>query len=161
VTAILIEAETKGADLVKEMFAAADVYTRSHLGRTLLAITTSVLPFLVLWAAMAVSVHVSYLLTLALAVPTAGFLIRTYILMHDCAHGSLLRSRRANALLGGVLGLLSFTPFARWRHEHMVHHATAGDLDRRGSGDVKTLTAAEYDALSPRAQLGYRLFRNP
>jgi omega-6 fatty acid desaturase (delta-12 desaturase) len=107
------------------------------------------------------ALQVSYLLVLALAVPTAGFLVRTYILFHDCAHGSLLPGRRANTYLGAVLALIVFTPFARWRHDHVVHHATAGDLDRRGIGDVPTLTVAEYNARPWHARLGYRLFRNP
>jgi omega-6 fatty acid desaturase (delta-12 desaturase) len=107
------------------------------------------------------ALHVSYLLVLVLAVPTAGFVLRTYILFHDCAHGSLLRGRRANARLGAVLGLMVFTPFARWRHEHALHHATAGNIDRRGTGDICTLTVSEYDARSWRARLAYRLLRNP
>src|SRR5262249_28206804 len=82
-------------------------------------------------------------------------------LFHDCAHGSLLKGRRANAYLGAVLALLVATPFARWRHEHKVHHATAGDLDRRGVGDVPTWTLAEYRSRSRSGRLGYRLFRNP
>jgi acyl-lipid omega-6 desaturase (Delta-12 desaturase) len=138
-----------------------DPYARPHLGRTFVALATSVVPFVALWWCMYVALPVSYLLVLALAVPTAGFLVRTYILFHDCAHGSLLRGRRANVFLGSVLGLIVFTPFARWRHEHVVHHATAGDLDRRGVGDVPTLTVAEYNERSWRARLGYRLFRNP
>jgi omega-6 fatty acid desaturase (delta-12 desaturase) len=107
------------------------------------------------------ALQVSYLLVLALAVPTAGFLLRTYILFHDCTHGSFLRGRRANAYLGAVLALIVFTPFARWRYEHAVHHATGSDLDRRGIGDVPTLTVAEYQAKSWPGRLGYRLFRNP
>jgi omega-6 fatty acid desaturase (delta-12 desaturase) len=107
------------------------------------------------------ALQVSYLLVLVLAVPTAGFLLRTYIVFHDCAHGSFLPGRRANAYLGAVLALIVFTPFARWRHDHVVHHATAGDLDRRGSGDVPTLTVAEYHARSSQGRLAYRLFRNP
>ena len=87
--------------------------------------------------------------------------MRTFILFHDCTHGSLLRSKRANAWLGTVLGLLVYAPFLRWRHDHAIHHATSGDLDRRGGGDVRTLTVAEYQALQPRARLAYRLFRNP
>jgi omega-6 fatty acid desaturase (delta-12 desaturase) len=104
---------------------------------------------------------ISYLLVLLLAVPAAGFLVRTYILFHDCAHGSFLPWKRANDWLGSALALLVFTPFARWRRDHVKHHATAGDLDRRGFGDVPTLTVAEYEARSWRGHLGYRLFRNP
>jgi omega-6 fatty acid desaturase (delta-12 desaturase) len=122
---------------------------------------TSVVPFFLLWFLMYELLGVSYLLVLLLAVPAAGFLIRTYILFHDCAHGSFLPSRRANDWLGSALALLVFTPFARWRRDHVKHHATAGDLDRRGFGDVPTLTVAEYDARSWRGHLSYRLFRNP
>jgi omega-6 fatty acid desaturase (delta-12 desaturase) len=138
-----------------------DPYARPDLGRSLLALATSVVPFVGLWALMYFSLQVSYLLVLALAIPAAGFLLRTYILFHDCAHGSLLPGRRANAWLGAVLALMVFTPFARWRYEHAVHHATAGDLDRRGIGDVLTLTVAEYNARSWWGRLGYRLVRNP
>src|SRR5215216_7592331 len=136
-------------------------YARPHLGRALLDLATSVVPYLALSALMYFALDVSYLLTLALAVPAAGFLVRTYIVFHDCGHGSFMRSRRANAWIGSACGLLVFTPFQSWRHEHAVHHATAGDLDRRGVGDVPTLTVAEYHALPWRSRLGYRLFRNP
>jgi omega-6 fatty acid desaturase (delta-12 desaturase) len=104
---------------------------------------------------------VSYWLALAIAIPAAGFLVRTFILFHDCSHGSFLPSKRANMWLGTVLGLLVYSPFLRWRHDHAIHHATSGDLDRRGGGDVRTLTVAEYRALPSRAQLAYRIFRNP
>jgi omega-6 fatty acid desaturase (delta-12 desaturase) len=136
-------------------------YARPDLGRSLFALATSVVPFVGLWMLMYVSLRVSYLLVLALAIPAAGFLVRTYILFHDCAHDSLLPGRRANAWLGSVLGVMVFTPFARWRYEHAVHHATAGDLDRRFTGDVATHTVAEYEAWSWPTRLGYRLFRNP
>ncbi len=103
----------------------------------------------------------SAVLTIALAIPAAGFLVRVFAVFHDCAHGSLLPSRRANNLLGAALGLLVLSPFVRWRHDHAVHHATSGDLDRRGVGDVMTLTVSEYRARSPRGRLAYRLIRNP
>ena len=138
-----------------------DRYARPHLGRTLLALATSLLPFLGLWTLMYFSLRVSYLLTLLLAVPTAGFLVRVYILFHDCAHGSLFRSKRLNSMVGAFLGLIVFTPFAYWRQDHAGHHATGSDLDRRGTGDVPTLTVAEYRERSWAARLGYRLFRNP
>jgi acyl-lipid omega-6 desaturase (Delta-12 desaturase) len=136
-------------------------YARPRLARSLLDLATSVLPYLALSVAMYMALGVSYLLTLAIAIPASGFLVRTFILFHDCSHGSFLSSRRANLWLGTVLGLLVYAPFLRWRHDHAVHHATSGDLDRRGGGDVRTLTVSEYRALSARARLGYRLFRNP
>jgi omega-6 fatty acid desaturase (delta-12 desaturase) len=100
-------------------------------------------------------------LVLAVAIPASGFLLRTFIVFHDCAHGSFFPSKRANAWVGATFGLLVFTPFASWRHSHQVHHATSGDLDRRGEGDVLTLTVAEYYARPWRGRLAYRLFRNP
>lgn len=136
-------------------------YARPHLGRSLLDVATSVLPYLALAVLMYLALDVSYLLTLALAVPAAGFLVRTYIVFHDCTHGSFLPSKRANAWLGTGLGLLLFATFSAWRHNHAIHHATAGDLDRRGVGDVATKSVAEYEAMTPRERLGYRLYRNP
>jgi acyl-lipid omega-6 desaturase (Delta-12 desaturase) len=136
-------------------------YTQPRLGRSLIDLATSVVPYLALSVAMYLALSVSYLLTLAIAIPASGFLVRTFILFHDCSHGSFLRSRKANLWLGTALGLLVYSPFLRWRHDHAIHHATSGDLDRRGGGDVRTLTVSEYLALEPRAQLAYRLFRNP
>jgi acyl-lipid omega-6 desaturase (Delta-12 desaturase) len=136
-------------------------YERPRVARSLLDIATSVVPYMALWAAMYLALDVSYWLVLVLSVPAAGFLLRTFIIFHDCAHGSFLESKRANTWLGRVLGVLVFSPFQSWRQSHAVHHATAGDLDRRGVGDVQTLTVAEYGALSWRRRLAYRAFRNP
>jgi acyl-lipid omega-6 desaturase (Delta-12 desaturase) len=136
-------------------------YARPHLGRSLLDVATSVVPYLALGVLMYLALSVSYLLVLAIAVPAAGFLLRTYIVFHDCAHGSFLPSKRANRWLGVIFGLVVYAAFDSWRHEHAVHHATGGDLDRRGTGDVATLTVAEYRTRSWRQRLGYRLFRNP
>jgi omega-6 fatty acid desaturase (delta-12 desaturase) len=138
-----------------------DLYAKPRLNRSLLDLATSVVPYLVLLTAMFFALRVSVLLSLALVLPASGFLIRAFIVFHDCTHGSFLRSRRANNLLGGVIGLLVWLPFRGWQHEHAVHHATAGDLDRRGIGDIKTLTVAEYRALPSSRRIGYRLFRNP
>jgi len=136
-------------------------YARPHLGRSLLGIATSLVPYLVLLVLMYLALDISYLLVLALAIPAAGFQLRTFIAFHDCAHGSFLPSKRANAWLGAALGLIVYTPFASWRHNHAIHHASSGDLDRRGTGDVHTLTVAEYRASPWRTRLAYRLFRNP
>ncbi|HEY1687956.1 MAG TPA: fatty acid desaturase [Solirubrobacteraceae bacterium] len=136
-------------------------YATPRLGRSLLDIATSVVPYLGLSALMYFALGISYLLVLVLAIPAAGFLVRTFILFHDCSHGSLLPSRRANVWLGASLGVLLYSPFLRWRHDHAIHHATSGDLNRRGGGDLWTLTVAEYAALTPRRRLIYRAFRNP
>jgi omega-6 fatty acid desaturase (delta-12 desaturase) len=136
-------------------------HARPHLGRSLLDLATSVLTYLGLLVAMYFLLGVSVWLVLAVSVPAAGFLVRTYIVFHDCAHGNFLPWSKANEWLGATCGLLVFTPFQRWRHQHALHHASSGDLDRRGGGDVLTLTVAEYEALPWRRQLGYRLLRNP
>ena len=124
-------------------------------------LATSVVPYLALVAAMFTVSRFSPWLSLLLVVPAAGFLIRAFIVFHDCTHGSFVRSRRANNLIGAAIGLLVWLPFRGWQHEHAVHHATAGDLDRRGVGDITTLTVAEYRALPVWGRVGYRLFRNP
>ena len=136
-------------------------YAQPHLGRALLDIATSVVPYFALTVLMYLSLDVSYLLTLALAVPAAAFLLRTFILFHDCTHGAFVPTRRANTWLGVALGVIVFQAFHSWRYNHAVHHGTAGDLDRRGTGDVQTLTVAEFTALPWRGRLLYRLFRNP
>src|SRR5579862_2360430 len=129
--------------------------------RGLLAVATSAVPYLALTGAIYLTLGDSILLTIGLMILAAGFLVRVFVVFHDCAHGSLLPSRRANAMLGTALGLLVLSPFVRWRHDHAVHHATAGDLARRGVGDIVTLTVGEYAARSWRGRLGYRLLRNP
>jgi acyl-lipid omega-6 desaturase (Delta-12 desaturase) len=136
-------------------------YAKPRLGRSALDVATSVVPYLGLCVLIYATLGVSAVLTVALAVPAAGFLVRTFILFHDCTHGSLLPSKRANAYLGTALGLFVLAPFRRWRHDHAVHHASSGDLERRGVGDVLTLTVSEYRARSWRGRLGYRMLRNP
>jgi omega-6 fatty acid desaturase (delta-12 desaturase) len=136
------------------------VYAKPDLGRSLLGIGTSVVPYLALSVLSYLTLGVSALLTIAIAILAAGFLVRTFVVFHDCAHGSFLPSRRANRYVGRVAALLVLSPFARWRHDHAVHHASSGDLSRRGTGDVLTLTVAEYNARSRGGRLNYRLSRN-
>lgn len=136
-------------------------YAKPSLGRSWLDVATSVVPYVGLMVAMYLLLDVSVLLALALAPLTAGFLLRTFILFHDCTHGSLWPTKRANTWWGRVLGLMLFMPFESWGHSHAVHHATAGDLERRGTGDVPMLTVAEYRAKSPRGQRLYRCYRHP
>jgi acyl-lipid omega-6 desaturase (Delta-12 desaturase) len=136
-------------------------YARPSFRRGLFQVATSAVPYLALCALMYLTLDVSPLFTFVLAVLAAGFLVRVFVVFHDCSHGSLFPSKRANARVGTVLGLFVLSPFRRWRHDHAVHHATSGDLDRRGVGDIVTLTVAEYRARSRRARLGYRLLRNP
>lgn len=136
-------------------------YQQPDLWRSLWQLANSVGPYLLLWYLMVLSLKVSYLLTLALAVLAAGFMVRVFIIFHDCGHGSFFKSRRLNDAVGVLTGLLVFTPYQHWRHDHAIHHATAGDLDRRGVGDVQTLTVAEYRSLPWWRRAVYRISRQP
>jgi len=113
------------------------------------------------FAAMLFAMDISILLAIAIAPVTAGLLVRTFIMMHDCAHGSLFESRRMNDFIGYITGVLTLTPFDQWRRDHALHHASSGDLDRRGHGDVPTITVREYKAKPPKEQFIYRLIRHP
>ena len=136
-------------------------YATPRLARSALDLLTSVGAYLATSVLLYWALGVSAWLTLALAPLSAAFLLRTYIIFHDCTHGSFLASRRANLWVGTVCGLLVLAPFVRWRHDHAVHHATSGDLDKRGVGDLPTLTVAEYRARSRWGQWSYRMLRNP
>jgi omega-6 fatty acid desaturase (delta-12 desaturase) len=136
-------------------------YRRPHLGRSIWQIVNTVGPYLGLWFLMVFTLEISYLLTLALAIPAAGFLIRSFIISHDCGHGAFFRSRRANDIVGTITALFAFTPYEQWRHEHAVHHASGGDLDHRGIGDIWTMTVEEYMRASRVQRFRYRLHRSP
>jgi omega-6 fatty acid desaturase (delta-12 desaturase) len=129
--------------------------------RSIFQLVTTATPFLALLAIMAWASRDHYWLTLLLAVPTAGLLVRLFIIQHDCGHSSFFRSRAVNDFVGRALSLLTLTPYYSWKRDHAAHHASTGNLDRRGRGDVETLTVAEYQASSPLRKLTYRLFRNP
>lgn len=136
-------------------------YASPDMGRSIWQVINTLIPFVMLWVLMVYSLRVGYWLTLLLAVPAAGFMVRIFILFHDCCHGSLFKSRQANEILGSLLGPLVFTPFYLWKHDHAIHHATCGDLDRRGTGDVMTLTVTEYAGMPWYKRFGYRVLRNP
>lgn len=125
-------------------------------------VINSLVPYAVLWYLMYRSLEVSYWLTLALAIPAVGFLIRIFIIHHDCGHGAFFRSRRLSEIVGFVTGVLTFTAFRSWRRGHALHHATSGDLDRRSvGGEVWTLTVEEYLEAPRATRLAYRVYRNP
>jgi len=136
-------------------------YAYPETWRSLWQVCNSVIPFLGMWYLMYRSLAIGYWLTLLLAVPAGGFMVRCFIIFHDCCHGSFFRTMKANDRLGLVLGVLVLTPFQQWKHSHAIHHATAGDLDRRGIGDVYTMTVQEYLAAPWYKKLGYRIRRNP
>lgn len=136
-------------------------YQKSDVRRSIWQIIDSFGPYFILLVVMYLSLDYSYWITLALAIPAAGFQVRTFIIFHDCTHGSFFASQRANDLLGIVAGLFTLTPYHEWRHNHNIHHATGSDLDHRGIGDVWMLTVKEYLALPWYGRLWYRIYRNP
>ena len=136
-------------------------YRQPALGRSLYELFVTLIPFVLFWAAAAVALHYGYWIGLLLVIPTAGFLLRLFMLQHDCGHGSFFGKRRLDDWTGRALGVLTLTPYDYWRRAHNEHHASAGNLDERGVGDITTLTVSEYRDRTPRGQLAYRLYRHP
>ena len=136
-------------------------YRVASNGRALFEIAVTAAPFLALWAASWWLYHISIFASLALAIPTAAFLVRLFLLQHDCGHLTMFTSKQANDWVGRVLGFFTLTPYDYWRHAHAQHHMSSGNLARRGIGDIETYTLAEYKALSFWGRLKYRLYRNP
>ena len=136
-------------------------YREPRPARSLAELAVTLLPFFGLWFTMLASLQYSYVLTLVLAVPTAGLLVRLFIIQHDCGHGAFLRRRRRNDTVGRLLGVLTLTPYDHWRRSHAEHHAGSGNLGRRDLGEITTLTVEEYRARGFWGRLGYRLYRHP
>src|ERR1700740_522299 len=118
-------------------------------------------PLVLLWFLMWATLDLGYWVCLLLAVPAAGFLVRLFMIQHDCGHGAFFRHRPANDWVGRAIGVLTLTPYDCWRHTHAIHHSTSGNLDRRGTGDIDTLTVREYLARSRWGRLRYRIYRHP
>lgn len=129
--------------------------------RGLVEIALTVIPLVALWVIMWLTLDLGYWLTLLLAIPAAGFLARMFMIQHDCGHGSFFSSRAANNWTGRLIGVLTLTPYGYWKRTHAMHHANSGNLDRRGFGDVDTLTVSEYCAHSKWRRFAYRLYRHP
>jgi acyl-lipid omega-6 desaturase (Delta-12 desaturase) len=136
-------------------------YAQPDLKRAIWQTVNSIIPYFVLFYLALRSVSISIWLTLPLCILAAGFLVRAFIIFHDCGHGSFFKSQRANDWLGIFTGILTFTPYHRWKHYHAMHHATAGDLDRRGAGDVYTMTLQEFRQAPWWKKVAYGVMRNP
>jgi omega-6 fatty acid desaturase (delta-12 desaturase) len=136
-------------------------YQHPSAGRALWQLATTLIPYFLLWYVIYQVVDVSLWLTIPPAILAGAFLMRLFIIFHDCGHGSYFASRSANDIVGFVTGALTLTPYDHWRWQHAIHHGTAGHLDKRGTGDIWTLTVQEYLESSPWRRLAYRLSRNP
>ena len=137
-------------------------YSTPNRLRSIAELAITALPLIVLWTAAWFAFHLGHAwASLLIAIPAAGFLVRLFMIQHDCGHGTFFAGRLANDWVGRVIGVLTLTPYDCWRRSHAIHHATTGNLDRRGIGDLDTLTVREYRALSWLGRLRYRLYRHP
>lgn len=136
-------------------------YEQTDTRKSIRQIINTIGPLLLLWYGAYMSLSVSYWLTLPLAIIAAGFMIRTFIIFHDCCHQSFFKSRLANDILGTITGVMTLCPYEQWKNSHSIHHATSGNLDKRGIGDIWILTVDEYKAAPGWRKLAYRIYRNP
>ncbi|PTM87166.1 fatty acid desaturase [Mycoplana dimorpha] len=150
-----------GADREKAWLKILSAYRQPHMGRSTFELAVTVLPFGLLWAGAGASTHFGFWPGLILIIPAAGFLLRLFMLQHDCGHGSFFGRRRLDDWTGRAIGVLTLTPYDYWRRAHAEHHASAGNLDQRGVGDITTLTVAEYENSTRWQRLSYRLYRHP
>ncbi|MEZ5071528.1 MAG: fatty acid desaturase [Bacteroidales bacterium] len=155
------EKKTPGGNNTRDWIEVVKKYNRPDPKKSIWQIVNSLGPYAALWYLMYLSLEISYVLTLGLSLLAAGFLVRMFIIFHDCGHGSFFKSTRANKIVGTFLGSLTFTPYDRWHKDHAYHHSHVGNLDKRGIGDVMTLTVEEYRKLSPAKKFEYRLYRHP
>ncbi|MBP3962043.1 fatty acid desaturase [Paenibacillus lignilyticus] len=136
-------------------------YEKPHAKSSFIQLANTIGPLLLLWYAAYVSLSISYWIALPLTFVAAGFLVRTFIIFHDCCHQSFFKNRKANDILGTVLGVMTLFPYHQWKQSHSIHHATSGNLDKRGTGDMWVLTVNEYNAAPLRTKLAYRAYRHP
>jgi omega-6 fatty acid desaturase (delta-12 desaturase) len=147
--------------LTKQLQAAFARYRQPLLAKSIWQLANSAALFFVTWGVMYALLDVSYWITLALAVPAAFFLVRLFIIQHDCGHGSFFRKQKVADWVGRIIGLMTLTPYTYWRKTHALHHASSGNLEHRGFGDISTITVAEYRARDWWGRLTYRIYRNP
>lgn len=136
-------------------------FAKSDKQKSIMQLINTLLPLLALWI-VGYAVAASYpVISVVCAIGAAGFVVRTFIIFHDCTHGSFFKNKKANDRIGFITGVLTSFPYEKWKREHTIHHATSSNLDKRGIGDIDMLTVEEYFAKSKWGRLGYRLYRNP
>lgn len=146
---------------IKQLRKSVAPYTTPNNRKSYIQLINTLLPLIVLWILSYVSLQVSIWLSVLLAIIGAGFVIRTFIIFHDCTHGSFFHSKRKNDFIGTLTGIITLFPYEKWKREHSIHHATSSNLDKRGVGDIWVMTVEEYLEASKWERLKYRLYRNP
>lgn len=136
-------------------------YEKPRLKNSIWQLVNTIGPVVLLWLAAYWSLSLSVWLTVGLSILTGGFLVRTFIIFHDCCHKSFFKNRKVNDIVGTITGIMTYVPYLQWKHSHSIHHATCGNLDRRGTGDIWTMTVDEYLKAAPLRKLAYRLYRSP
>lgn len=155
--------DTKDSELLpaRELLKALAPYREPSTRRGIWELAVTIVPFIGLWIAAWLALSVSYWLTLVISVLAGGFLVRFFLIQHDCGHGAFFRSRKVNNWIGRILGVFTMTPYDNWKRSHAIHHATSGNLDERGVGDIDTMTVREYYDATPARRFIYRLYRSP
>jgi omega-6 fatty acid desaturase (delta-12 desaturase) len=136
-------------------------FEKSDTAASVKQIINTIPPFFILWFLAYQALDISIFLTIALAIVAAGFVVRVFIIFHDCTHGSFFKNKKANAILGTITGIMTLFAYEKWKRDHSIHHATSSNLDKRGTGDVWVMTVDEYIEASPGRRFAYRLYRNP
>jgi omega-6 fatty acid desaturase (delta-12 desaturase) len=136
-------------------------FEKNNVKASVMQVINTIGPLIILWYLSYLSLFVSYWLTLPMIIVTSGFVVRTFIIFHDCTHQSFFKSRKANDILGTIAGVLTLVPYQQWKMTHSIHHASSGNLDKRGIGDMWLLTVKEYSEASPWRRFAYRFYRNP
>jgi len=136
-------------------------FAKSETKKSVVQMINTIIPLLIFWGMGYTFANTNPWISVFCAVIASGFVVRTFIIFHDCTHGSFFKSKKANDWVGNLTGILTSFPYAKWRREHLIHHATSGNLDKRGIGDIDMLTTDEYLALSKTKRFFYRLYRNP
>lgn len=136
-------------------------YEKADMKASIRQMINTIPPFFILWFLAYQSLEISYFLTLGLGIAAAGFVVRIFIIFHDCCHGSFFKNKKLNNIVGTLTGIVTMFPYEKWKREHSIHHATSGNLDKRGTGDIWIMTVEEYKKASWKERLSYRMYRNP
>ncbi|MEE4258282.1 MAG: fatty acid desaturase, partial [Bacteroidales bacterium] len=152
---------TTSTETSKSWHSIISKYNKPRMSRSVWQIINSVGSYILIWVAIIYSINISYWITIPLMIIASGLLTRIFIIFHDCGHGSFFKNKKLNVMVGKACGILVFTPYHKWTDSHQNHHQTVGNLDKRGDGDVWTMTVEEFQNSKPSKQFSYKFFRHP